>query len=162
MKLRCFTLNYDEESGEFDDQPLRQFCDENQVISSDQYFFSHMGRPGVAVMVQYRGLPSNVFRTRRTDSSARPEDGLEPAQRVRFDALRAWRSTRSKADGVPSYIVCTNRILAAVASIDPKSRSALGAIDGFGEAKLAAYGAEILSVLETVATSALPSTVDES
>jgi hypothetical protein len=50
-----------------------------------------------------------------------------------FETLRAWRSERCKQEGIPPYVICNNRQLAAVAKARPPTLAALGRIDGFGD-----------------------------
>jgi DNA helicase-2/ATP-dependent DNA helicase PcrA len=63
-------------------------------------------------------------------------------------ALRAWRSARSSADGVPAYIVVNDKHLRGIALARPSTPAELVACDGIGPAKLERYGDEILEVLE--------------
>ncbi len=64
-----------------------------------------------------------------------------------YDRLREWRLGRSKALGVPAYVVFTDATLAAIAELRPSSRDALADIPGVGPRKLDTYGDEVLSVV---------------
>jgi ATP-dependent DNA helicase RecQ len=48
---------------------------------------------------------------------------------------------------VPVYVICNNRLLAAIVAARPQSLAALGEIEGIGKAKLEQYGADMLAVL---------------
>jgi hypothetical protein len=61
--------------------------------------------------------------------------------------LRAWRTKRSQADGVPAYIVVTDKHLRGIALARPATPEELVACDGIGPAKLERYGDEILELL---------------
>lgn len=63
-----------------------------------------------------------------------------------FNTLREWRSARCKHDGVPPYVICNNRQLAAIVKSRPQSLAELGQVEGFGEAKLRSYGPDILAL----------------
>jgi DNA helicase-2/ATP-dependent DNA helicase PcrA len=65
-------------------------------------------------------------------------------------ALRAWRTERSRADGMPAYIVLSDKHLAGVAAALPRSLAELRACPGIGPAKIESYGDDILGVLEQV------------
>ncbi len=65
-----------------------------------------------------------------------------------FDALKAWRSTRSKADRMPAYVVAKDATLEAIAQLAPTSLQELLTVDGIGPAKLDRYGDEILAVVD--------------
>ncbi len=62
-------------------------------------------------------------------------------------ALREWRRQRSKADGVPAYVVINDRHLMGIAERRPTSTRALAACPGIGPAKLAAYGDELVALV---------------
>jgi DNA helicase II / ATP-dependent DNA helicase PcrA len=59
-------------------------------------------------------------------------------------SLRDWRSARSKADGVPAYVVLSNRQLAGIAGRCPTDLDALARCPGIGPKRLEAYGHELV------------------
>ena len=61
--------------------------------------------------------------------------------------LRAWRSERARADGVPAYVVLHDATLRELAACKPRSTAELAAVKGVGPAKLDRYGNELLAVL---------------
>jgi DNA helicase II / ATP-dependent DNA helicase PcrA len=64
-----------------------------------------------------------------------------------FDALKAWRLERSRADDVPAYVVFSNATLEEIASRRPTTLVELASVSGVGPAKLERYGEEVLRVL---------------
>ncbi|MFJ9414627.1 DNA helicase RecQ [Streptomyces sp. NPDC101227] len=64
-----------------------------------------------------------------------------------FEALRAWRGSTAKEQGVPAYVIFHDATLREIATARPTTTSALGAVNGVGENKLAKYGQQILEVL---------------
>jgi len=73
--------------------------------------------------------------------------GDDPAARARFEALRAWRLARARSDGVPPYVVASDRTLRELAAHAPRSRDALLEVHGIGPARVERYGGELLEVL---------------
>lgn len=76
-----------------------------------------------------------------------------PPSPLRADAagaLRAWRLERSTADGVPAFVVLSDKHLDGIAERFPTSLSEMRACPGIGPAKLDSYGDEILAVLAGV------------
>lgn len=73
-----------------------------------------------------------------------------PTAGAASSALRAWRTQRAKADGVPAYVVLADKHLDGIAERHPTSLAELRACPGIGPAKLDTYGDEILEVLSTV------------
>ena len=64
-----------------------------------------------------------------------------------LERLRRWRLERSKADGVPAYVVFHDSTLAEIADRKPSSRLELLDVPGIGPAKLDRYGDEVLEVV---------------
>jgi len=64
--------------------------------------------------------------------------------------LRAWRTERSKDDGVPPYVVLSDAHLRGIALARPADAAGLLACDGIGPTKLDRYGDAILARLDTV------------
>ena len=82
-------------------------------------------------------------------AAPKPGASLSGDDATRFEALRAWRTQRCKADGVPAYVVAGDSTLAAIARKVPTTMFELSTISGIGPAKLERYGDEILAVLES-------------
>jgi DNA helicase-2/ATP-dependent DNA helicase PcrA len=64
--------------------------------------------------------------------------------------LRQWRTTRAKADGVPAFVVLSDKHLAGIAARHPTSLAELRLCPGIGPAKLETYGEEILELLSSL------------
>ena len=64
-----------------------------------------------------------------------------------FDRLREWRRKRAQADGVPAYVVFSDRTLAEIAERKPRDWADLAGIAGVGPAKLERYADEVLTVI---------------
>jgi DNA helicase-2/ATP-dependent DNA helicase PcrA len=87
-------------------------------------------------------------RSRGRGEGAAPVPAASGPEAARVErALRDWRRERSKADGVPAYVVLNDRHLVGIAERRPTSTKALAACPGIGPAKLAAYGAEIVALV---------------
>jgi DNA helicase-2/ATP-dependent DNA helicase PcrA len=69
------------------------------------------------------------------------------ADPVLVEALRAWRRDRSKADGVPAYVVMHDRHLTTIAERRPTTLDGLARCPGIGPARLEAYGDELVEVV---------------
>jgi DNA helicase-2/ATP-dependent DNA helicase PcrA len=61
--------------------------------------------------------------------------------------LRSWRRSRSQADKVSAFIVCSDKTLRAIARAEPSTLVELRAVEGIGPTKLELYGEEILTVI---------------
>ncbi|KNB50211.1 DNA helicase RecQ [Streptomyces caatingaensis] len=87
--------------------------------------------------------------------AAAPADLPEAAVPL-FEALRAWRASQAKEQGVPAYVVFHDATLREIATLRPESLDALGTVGGVGENKLAKYGERILEVLAESARAQAP------
>ena len=92
----------------------------------------------------------------RRDTSAEPaapaasaKNALtdDPQAATAFQRLREWRLERSRADGVPAYVVFSDATLRQLALQRPATDEGLLAVSGIGPAKLAAYGGALKSLL---------------
>lgn len=70
-----------------------------------------------------------------------------PADQGLFEALRAWRREEAARQHVPPYVIFHDRTLAEIAAVKPTAASALSAVSGVGEGKLARYGEAVLAVV---------------
>jgi DNA helicase-2/ATP-dependent DNA helicase PcrA len=93
-----------------------------------------------------RRQASSPARPARPARAAGPAVVSEPHDNL-FDALRAWRSARAKADGMPAYVIAHDSVLRDIADARPPSVAALRRVKGMGPAKLDKYGDEILDVV---------------
>ncbi|HTD50583.1 MAG TPA: HRDC domain-containing protein, partial [Acidimicrobiia bacterium] len=67
-----------------------------------------------------------------------------------FDALRAWRLERCRADGVPAYVVLHDATLNDIAAVRPVTTRDLARIAGIGPTKLERYAEDILAVVNAI------------
>ncbi len=73
---------------------------------------------------------------------------LSAADEPLLEKLIEWRRNRSRADGVPAYVVADNKTLAAIAVRKPSDDTALLGVPGIGQRKVATYGDEILGIVK--------------
>ena len=63
--------------------------------------------------------------------------------------LRDWRLERSRADGVPAYVVATNACLDEVCRRLPADAGELAEVPGMGPARVERYGDDLLELVRT-------------
>jgi ATP-dependent DNA helicase RecQ len=88
-------------------------------------------------------VPPKKIRKPRGGGAAAPDFPHDPL----FEALRAWRRTRAKEQGVPPYVIFHDSTLREVAAAKPSSLSALSRIEGIGDTKLDRHGESLLEAL---------------
>jgi len=141
LLARVLTLRFDPSSESFDDGPLQEFPNAKEVHAIREYFFVRDGVPYLAVLVTY-GFPPPPEQPAKAQ-------GREPSWRRQVSEadLPLFNALRAKRAGVPPYLICTNKQLAAMVYARPGSLTRLGAIEGIGKAKLDSYGQELLALL---------------
>jgi len=90
-------------------------------------------------------------RARDAERPARPRVAVPvvtgPETQTLFEALRTWRASAARAQGVPPYVIFHDTVLREIAAVQPVSLDELGQIKGVGASKLQRYGVEVLAVL---------------
>jgi len=104
-------------------------------------FIAELGGPPPAPTTD----EARAARAARPTGAAAPRPPLPAGPLV--DALKQWRLDRSRADGVPAYVVLHDSTLGTIAERRPRSRQELATVPGIGPAKLDRYGDDILSVV---------------
>ena len=91
------------------------------------------------------GSGSGPERARIREAGA-PDGGERPSQdeEALFQRLRALRKDLADQQGVPAYIVFSDKVLREMAATRPSTPSELLAVSGVGPVKLERYGAEFL------------------
>ena len=86
-------------------------------------------------------------RTRGPAAEVGDEVVLDAAALALFQRLRAHRMQLATRDGVPPYVVASDRSLRDLALLRPSSREQLLLAHGIGPAKADKYGADLLAVI---------------
>jgi ATP-dependent DNA helicase RecQ len=103
------------------------------------------------------GDRSRAFIVRRkgpTDDRDGEDLALDANALLRFEALRAFRLITAQNEGVPPYVVASDRSLRELAVICPQREEDLTLVHGIGDAKARKYGSGFLRVLKENAENA--------
>ena len=85
--------------------------------------------------------------TRAPPVAAVPKRPAAPGDEGLRAALQAWRLDRSRADGVPAYVVFNNKTLDDLVARRPADYAQLRACVGIGPAKVENYGDDLLALI---------------
>jgi DNA helicase-2/ATP-dependent DNA helicase PcrA len=88
----------------------------------------------------------------RTAAARKPETELEGDAAERFAVLKRWRLEQSRSEGVPAFVVFSNRTLEEIARTDPDTLGELATVPGVGPSKLEWYGERVLAELGAIAS----------
>ncbi len=164
MKAKLFTLRFHPDHG-FDTSEVDAFFEVHDALSVSTHFMEHGGAPWCALTVTYRASELGERASRARTSKRRgpdPRAELDPAQQSLYDSLRAWRSHRSRDEGVPPYMVASNRQLADIVRQAPTTLAGLEAIAGLGDGKRKRHGAALLEALAKLTSPAAGSAAGSS
>lgn len=114
-----------------------------------EHFFKKEGAPYLAVFITFENTAMEMPKP-----GGKKEDNWRELvgenELPLFNTLRNWRKERCQADGIPPYVICTNKTLANLVLKRPQTLTELREVEGFGKAKLEKYGADILKILAKV------------
>ncbi|MDE0269006.1 MAG: HRDC domain-containing protein [Acidimicrobiaceae bacterium] len=85
----------------------------------------------------------DLDKTARTPPRTPPKANEEAC----YERLRQWRLERSRADGVPAYVVFNNKVMAELARRRPVTDRELLKVPGIGPRKLEVYGSDLKELL---------------
>ncbi len=145
MFFSFITLRYNTDTGRINDDRFQEFAKGKEVLSVREHFYMFREIPHLTLCVSWRMPEAGSAKKNSKDNDWRSHLKT-PQDEELFDRIRRWRADKSKKEGVPAYAVMTNKQLGELVSIKPKSKAALGTINGFGPARIDRYGEEILKI----------------
>ena len=152
MLVRVFTLKFDPVVSGFDDSGLQNFIKDKEILSIRDHFFTRDEVPYLTVIVTYNLLrpeeKKGAVQERKEEDREKWRQILEEADWPLFNTLRDWRNSLAREEGVPPYVICSNRQLAQIAHRRPDTLQKLAAIEGMGKTKLERYGTAILQAVK--------------
>ena len=156
MHLKVFTLIFDPDRGGFDDTPMTKFLADKTVLGVHEHFFVHEHQPVWALLVTYREPSDSTGSSpQKSRTDWRATLGADD-ERALYDTVHRWRSQRAKRDGRPPYMVLTNRQIVDLVRRRPTTIAELHKTEGFGDARVADYGEELVALLKSVAAPTAP------
>ncbi len=151
MHCRVFTVRFSSKRDRFDDEEVVSFLADKELVEVRDHFFLRDGIPYLGLLVLYNGIDSAKEETNRNRGDKEEKKDyrelLSEEDWAVFKRLREWRNEKAKAEGVPPYILLTNRQLALIATKRPDNLTKLGSIEGVGKAKIDKMGGDILRLI---------------
>jgi ATP-dependent DNA helicase RecQ len=137
---RCVTAGWVDFSG--GDRPVVILTDQGVAVMKDEV-------PVRLLLPPLQRVGGGGVRGRRTrGGTAAPDpEALDPGAIGLFEALRQHRLEVARAEGVPPYVVASDRTLREIALLRPADLSALELAHGIGPSKAEKYGDGLLTVI---------------
>jgi DNA helicase-2/ATP-dependent DNA helicase PcrA len=123
--------------------PHKQARTPDNVDEERRLFYVGLTRAKRLLAVTWVKKPSRFLA--ELSGGKKPKAAIERPEG--FEALKAWRLARARAEEIPAYVVFHNATLAEIAARRPTSLAELAAVPGVGPAKLERYGQEVLDAL---------------
>ncbi|HET7433440.1 MAG TPA: DNA helicase RecQ [Thermoanaerobaculia bacterium] len=89
-----------------------------------------------------------------SSSPARRVDDFAPYDRDLFELLRRWRRSQAEERGVPPYVIFSDKTLREIARVRPTTMVELRGVYGIGDAKLEAFGSDVIAQIREFGDSA--------
>lgn len=149
--IKVISLAFDTLYGGFNDEDIREFIKDKEIISVTDYHFVKNDVPYLTFVLRYFPHKAEMeIKANQKDNKREGDEDwkklLSEADMGLFNLLREWRTQRCKKEGVPPYILFTNQQLAMIVKKRPQSLTELTQIDGIGKGKAQKYGEEVLSI----------------
>ncbi|MFY9342886.1 MAG: HRDC domain-containing protein [Planctomycetota bacterium] len=162
------TLRFSPTLGRFDDAPLVALQQKVVLEGVREHLVQVGGEPMLLCVVSWQEKPTAAMGTAQPSPCSEAAPAAQPAadeprgparpvgelrndlsddDRILFETLRHWRRTKAHDEGVPSYVILTDRQLVELVRRRPNSRTGLHEIHGLGDKKIARHGQEILAIL---------------
>jgi superfamily II DNA helicase RecQ len=139
--FKILTIPFDKRKKCFAEELLNDFVINKQVKYYRAEFFTTAEETYWTVLIEYDEVLEKT--------PERALHGLNEPQRLLLERLKSWRKERATKDGIPVYLIATNKELMDIVRKAPASIEALKAIKGFGKSKTAKYGEEIVHFVNT-------------
>ena len=105
------------------------------------------GRAASDASLRAAAHPRTPQHTPTHTGRAASDASLNATEEARYERLRQWRLERSRADGVPAYVVFNNKVMAEIARRRPVTDTELLKVPGIGRKKLSLYGSDLKKLL---------------
>jgi len=138
--FKILTIPFDRTKKGFNEDGLNKFVLNKHVKSYSAEFFQDGEDKYWTVFLEY----DPVFEK----TSGKEAEGFDEGQKLLLERLKAWRKEKADKEGVPVYIIGTNREFADIVCIAPRSLEQIKTIKGFGNAKVSKYGHEIIEIIK--------------
>lgn len=128
------------------------------TVTNDQYAIVKLtrdsgrvleqGEPVVMKMAKEQERVAKQANEKKSKKSKRTGVNLPEADEAVFDKLRSLRSEIAREEKVPPYIVFSDKTLAHMCVVKPKTKTEMLTVSGVGEFKFEKYGKRFLKVFE--------------
>ena len=141
METVIMTIPFDPEKEIFQDEEWRKFLINKKVRQVRPEFFQTKNKAYWTIFAEHETVL-------RDHGPRQSRVQLTEADQLLFNRLRVWRANKAEREGIPVFIVATNRELAEIVTRKAMTFEALKTIKGFGKKKLELHGREVIDIVK--------------
>lgn len=146
MNIKVFNIRLSKEHCQNDQNRMNEFLDSEEVKLASTSFVTTGTIDFWSATVFFE--PKVIKKDKKEIKLLEGE--LLPNERKIFRALRSWRNDLAEKLSWPSYTICHNFHLIAIAKANPKTLQELENVLSFGKMRSDKYGEDIISVLNAI------------
>ena len=162
VEVQILTVPFNPGTGLFEDEGVKRYLAHRRLLKATPHFFMQEGKAWWTVFLetsplgapQARGPQTSLIpqdlddRRRREQKDVRAQlANLSEQERSGYERLRHWRRDTASEEGLPVYVLLTNRQMLAIVEQAPQTLESLRQIKGIGEKRIKKHGHKILEVL---------------
>lgn len=145
MNLKIFNTRLSAENVLNDQTAINSFMNSVSVKNTAAQFIP--GNPDAWSILVFYDEASNGKTVEKLKPAAITEDDLSADEKTIFGALKLWRKDKAKEMNLPEFMICHQATLLFIAKGRPDDLVALSKIKGMGDQKIAAFGNDIIAIL---------------
>lgn len=149
MKVKVFYLRLTEKSLFADQNILNSFL-ENVTV---KHVFAELvlGQPDFwSVVIFYDDIKREKEKKNAEKLMVTSVAELSDEEKKIFQTLKQWRREKAIRLNIPDFMICHNTELITIARVKPKTTEEFSKIRGFGKQKIAKFGEEIISIINSI------------
>ena len=125
MQIRVLTLRFNDGLQGFPENALREAASGREILEVRDHFFMHGNVPHIAFVLLLADAPAAPKPAWSRPQGPDPALNLPDHLQKLYRDLRQWRNDRAKKDGLPSYVIMRNTMLAEICRRLPRSLAQL-------------------------------------
>lgn len=141
--IQIFTIPFNPDTQGFSTELVNRFCQSKVIHDVSKEFFQQNHRSYWSILIEYDEITGELPK-----QQVKQKVTLSDKDQKLFDTIRQWRKAKSVEQGVPVYIIMTNRIAFELVEKKPRTLEELKLVSGVGEKTIAAYGKELIILIE--------------
>ncbi|WP_018675568.1 HRDC domain-containing protein [Riemerella columbina] len=147
MKIKVFNIRLDKENFERDQESLNTFLEKVEFKKSSTKLIE--GKVNYwTILIHYKEIEKNYIED--VEKEDLNEENLSEYEKQIVAYFKQWRFDTARNEGLPTYMVLTNKSIVSLAKNKPRTVEELERIFGIGEHKKEKYGEDIIALLNSI------------